>query len=351
MAKKTAGRRSTIYDIAVAAKTSPATVSLVLNGSWERYRINADTARRVMRAAKSVGYAANLQARGLRLSRSGLAGMIIPHYRNRFFAGLAEAFEAEARGRGLTPIVVSTQRQPETERSVTETLIAQQVDCLIIAGVDRPDELNARCDAAGVACVNLDLPGPGAPSVVTDNRGGAHELTARLVDCVLARGGDPAAIAFIGGREAEFATDERVAGFEQALAERGFPAEPGRVLRCGYQPRAARTVFVERIAQGSVPPGVFINSITAFEGLVTHLRQEGFASAGRMVLACFDWDPFAASLPLPVLMMRQNVEELISRCFEVIDERPAETQAPIVVKPTLAVVPRDIEPAPVSEPS
>ena len=29
----------------------------------------------------------------------GLAGMIVPHYRNRFFAGLAEAFEAEARAR------------------------------------------------------------------------------------------------------------------------------------------------------------------------------------------------------------------------------------------------------------
>ena len=56
------------------------------------------------------GLLKDLKARGLRLSRSGLAGMIVPHYRNRFFAGLAEAFEAEARSRGLCPVVVSTER-------------------------------------------------------------------------------------------------------------------------------------------------------------------------------------------------------------------------------------------------
>jgi LacI family transcriptional regulator, fructose operon transcriptional repressor len=71
-------RRSTIYDIATAAKASISTVSLVLNGNWSRYRIKAETAQRILSIAKQLGYNVNLKARGLRLSRSGLAGMILP---------------------------------------------------------------------------------------------------------------------------------------------------------------------------------------------------------------------------------------------------------------------------------
>ena len=135
-------RKVTIYDIAVAAGVSPTAVSLVLNDSWRRYRIKQESATRILDCAERLGYAVNLKARGLRLSRSGLAGMIIPHYRNRFFAGLAEAFEGNARSRGLCPIVVSTHRNPGNEVKVAETLLAQQVEFLFVAGVHRPDPLN-----------------------------------------------------------------------------------------------------------------------------------------------------------------------------------------------------------------
>jgi DNA-binding LacI/PurR family transcriptional regulator len=39
---------------------------------------------RLLACAERLDYAVNLKARGLRLSRSSLAGMILPHYRNRF---------------------------------------------------------------------------------------------------------------------------------------------------------------------------------------------------------------------------------------------------------------------------
>ena len=51
MARSPSGRRSTIYDIAAAAKASPSTVSLVLNGSWTRYRIKEETAKECISAS------------------------------------------------------------------------------------------------------------------------------------------------------------------------------------------------------------------------------------------------------------------------------------------------------------
>lgn len=337
MSKHGTGRKATIYDIAAAAGTSASTVSLVLNGSWERYRINAETARRVREVAASVGYSANLRARGLRLSRSSLAGMIIPHYRNRFFAGLAETFETKARERQLCPIVVSTQRDPETELSVVRTLIAQQVECLIIAGVNQPDALNALCREAEIGCVNLDLPGSGAPSVVSDNRAGSYELTSRLIDQVRARGLDPGEIVFVGGRADEFATDERVAGFLQALSDAGVPASETVIERCGYEPKAARAALQALLRAGRPPCGIFVNSITALEGFARLLNTGEIANPPSIV--CFDWDPFAASLPVPILMMRQNVEELVGRCFDILDGASGSDDEMVVVAPTLVAVP------------
>lgn len=327
-------KRTTIYDIAAAASTSAATVSLVLNGRWERHRITSDTALRVEEAARRTGYRANQRARGLRLSRSSLAGMIVPHYRNRFFAGLAEAFEAAARARGLCPVVVSTQRDAAVERSVVAALVAQQVEFLIIAGVDRPDALTELCVAAGIGTVNLDLPGSAAPSVLTDNRGGSNELTRRLIGAVLARGGLPADIRFVGGRADEFATDERVAGFTQALAAFGVAADD-RIVRCGYKPRDARSAFEAlAAAPGGFPPGVFVNSVTTFESFAGFLR--GRADPPAPAVACFDWDPFAAALPIPVIMMRQNVDAMIAACWAIFDGRPVVAGERIFVPPTLA---------------
>ena len=150
-------RRSTIYDIATAAEASISTVSLVLNGNWSRYRIKEDTAQRVLTIAKQLGYNVNLKARGLRLSRSGLAGMILPHYRNRFFADIAETFEARARKLDLCPVVVSTQRQFDIESRVAKTLLDQQVEFLFIVGVPRAGELNRLCETAGVPCVKVPV--------------------------------------------------------------------------------------------------------------------------------------------------------------------------------------------------
>lgn len=241
MARTTTGRKSTIYDIAKATGSSTSTVSMVLNGNWARYRISEETATRILDSAKALGYNVNLSARGLRLSRSGLAGMVIPHYRNRFFAGLAETFEDEARRRGLCPIVVGTQRDPDVELNVAQTLLAQRVELLFIAGVRDPAPLNMLCDAAGIPSINVDLPGAGAPSVVSDNRAGARALTDVLIDKMLARGNAPDELILLGGIAGEYATAMRIAGFRDAFAARGLPPPPDDAIECcGYAPAAAR---------------------------------------------------------------------------------------------------------------
>lgn len=315
-------RKVTIYDIAEAANASAATVSMVLNGTWQRYRISEATAARIMETAKSLRYNVNRKARALRLSRSGLAGMVIPHYRNRFFAGLAETFEASARGRGYCPVVVSTQRDPATEREVIETLLSQQVEFLFITGVANPDPLNDLCRAAGVPCVNVDLPGSHAPSVVTDNRGSARMLGDAMLDRLRVEGGgrESPTLHFLGGIVGEYATEERIAGFLDSVRSRGFDLDEEAIRCCGYRPADAGAALAGLHAGiGAAPAGLFVNSITALEGVVQFLNAQGGAPSRYAAIGCFDWDPFAASLPYPITMARQDVETLIWQAFLQID--------------------------------
>ena len=313
-------RKVTIYDIAVATDLSPTAVSLVLNGSWQRHRIHKETASRVLDCAERLGYAVNLKARGLRLSKSGLAGMIVPHYRNRFFAGLAEEFEATARTRDLTPIVVSTHRNPDNETRVTETLLAQQIEFLFISGVHNPDRLNDLCHAAGVRCVNIDLPGPRAPSVVSDNRTGAMELTRVVIQKLAARGANVSDLFFFGGVAEDDATHNRLLGFQDAVSESGISLRAGAIDCCGYAPKNAASSLASKYAElGRLPAGLFVNGVTALEGTLrftSTLTRREFES---VVVGTFDWDPFGAYLPFDMTMMRQDVEKLIAEGFAQID--------------------------------
>ncbi|WP_129139361.1 LacI family DNA-binding transcriptional regulator [Modicisalibacter coralii] len=324
---------TTIRELASAAGTSISTVSFVLNGSWRQHRIKEATAEHVLAVARQMDYQPNQRARGLRMQRSSLAGMIVPHHRNRFFAGLIESFESEARQRSLVPIVVSTQRDHEIETQVVETLVAQQVELMVIAGVRDPEPLNRLCLARGVRCVNVDLPGANTFSVVTDNVGGARSLTRWLLDGLASR----ERVIFLGGRESEYATDQRVSGFMAECQARSHPVEAGDVLRCGYSPLAAKNALETLFAKSDRPPSaLLVNSITAFEGFAMfwHAHPE---LVRHVRLACFDWDPFAACLPLDTVMLRQDMETMIATCFEWFDRADERTGEVAVIPPRLMI--------------
>ena len=313
-------QRATIYDLAKAAKTSSSTVSLVMSGRWQDYRIRPETAERVLAAAGRLGYTANLKARSLRLKRSGLAGMIVPHYRNRFFAGLTEHFEIEARRRGLCPIVVSTQRDPATELSSVASLVAHEVEFLFVAGVRDPRAANRLCREASIPSINIDLPGTEAPSAISDNRVAAEEMTRELIAKLPGRSDFD--FLFFGGDALDNSTIERMEGVRRAFAGAGLPVRDDAFNYCGYRPpeiaEALKAEFARR--DGRMPDAIFANGITALEGLFLAVPGVGLGELSHKAIACYDWDPFAGNLPMNIIFARQDVEGLIAAGFRLLDD-------------------------------
>lgn len=342
-------KKPTIFDISRLAGASASTVSAALSGTWRDRRISEATALRIQEIAAAEGYFPNMQARGLRRAQSGLVGMIMPVHDNRFFSSMSQSFEAHARIRGLCPVIVSTLRDPAEEVRTVETLISYAIESLFIVGATNPDPLEVMCRAAGLRHVYVDLPGRGAPSVVSNNRHGAELLTRAILERMPASDDPARALPYLlGGDASDHASAQRIEAFRAVAAAQFGPLPEANVIACGYAPgRASREVAALCDRLGGLPAGLFVNSLTVFEGVVGHLvtlPPEAFAGTA---IGCYDYDPFAAFLQFPVHMVRQNADGLIARAFGLLD---SDQRAPVVieVEPEL-IAPRTIYKGPFSE--
>ncbi len=334
--------KPTIYDIARLSGASPSTVSAALSGKGPSRRIAAATVEEIQKIAADLGYSTNMQARGLRQARSHLVGMIIPEHDNRYFSALSRSFEAEARARGLCPVIVSTLRDPEEEIRTLETLVSYQVDFMLIAGASDPAAISRLCDAARKPHVFVDLPGRGRQSVITDNHLGAVRLTDAILDGMPAPDGTRRGrLYLLGGDARDYATKRRVEGFREAVEARHGICEDDQIIICGYTPGKARDA-AERLLDrlGGLPAGLFVNSLTAFEGVLGLFVKLPADAFSRTSIGCYDYDPFAAYLQFPVYMVRQDSDRLVEQAFAMI-EGGAGPEALVEIPPAL-VPPRTI---------
>ncbi len=70
----------TMKEIGVLASVSQPTVSLILNGRGEEFRISEETCQRVLRIAREYGYAPNLLAQAMRTGNTGIVGILISRH-------------------------------------------------------------------------------------------------------------------------------------------------------------------------------------------------------------------------------------------------------------------------------
>lgn len=334
---KASSKKSTIYDLATLAETSASTVSAILNGTWEKRRISEETVKRVQTLAEKAKYTVNRQASGLRKSRSGLIGMIIPTHEDRFFGSMSQGFDRMARDRKLQPIVVSTLRDPKIEIETVKTLISYQVDHLIVTGATDPDGVSQACRQDNVMHVNVDLPGTKAPSVISDNYWGAAQLTATLISRSR-KHGSPARdrLYFLGGAAGDYATQRRIQGFTNTVTTAFGAVESGQVRTCGYDPFTVEKEIGQLYSQlGGLPRGLFLASSVSLEGAVRFLKTLPLEDLRRCEIGSYDWNPFAGCLKFPVHMVRQDVDGLLAAAFKIIDEGESAHERLLEVRPQL----------------
>ncbi|MEX1125838.1 MAG: LacI family DNA-binding transcriptional regulator, partial [Acidimicrobiia bacterium] len=85
-------RAVTLREVAHRAEVHPSTASRALNLAT-RDLVNEDTAERVIRAAKELGYRPNSLARGLKTNKTFSIGMLLPDLTNPLFPPIVRGVE------------------------------------------------------------------------------------------------------------------------------------------------------------------------------------------------------------------------------------------------------------------
>ncbi len=331
----TNSKKITINDVALHAGVSVSTVSLVLSGKG---RISPSTGQKVNAAVEQLGFVRNRQAALLRGGKTGVVGLIVSHFSDPFYAQLTAGLTGVLEAQGKMVFLTQGGRQGEHLLSRIDTLIAQGVDGIVIAGgVSNTAEINARVNGLPVVFASRASYLDDADIIRPDNMQAAQMLTEHLI-----RGGHQR-IAWLGGKSSSLTRAERVGGYCATLLKYGLPFHNEWVVECESSQKAAAEAIGALLRHNPTISAVMCYNSTiamgAWFGLMRAGRQSGFESVGnvfdqRIALAAFADVPERQLDDVPIAWSLTPAQEigcaLAERIMQRIDKQDATTQEQIM---------------------
>jgi LacI family transcriptional regulator len=219
----------TLRDVADAAGVHPATASRALNPAT-RGLVNADTARRVIKVAESLGYRPNPIARGLKTAKSGTVGLVVPDLTNPLFPPIVRGIEDVLEPAGYSGLIVNTDNDPGRERTQIESLRSRQVEGLIVATalVQHPLLEQLRREGVLMVMVNRRPDGIDVPSITPDDAAGIELAVQHLAALGHRR------IAHLAGPANTSTGVVRARAFRGSVRDLGLDEDPQLITTCRY---------------------------------------------------------------------------------------------------------------------
>ena len=219
----------TLRDVAAAAGVPAATASRALNPAT-RGLVNAETARRVIKVAESLGYRANPIARGLKTSKSQTVGIVIPDLTNPLFPPIIRGIEDVLEPAGYSVLIVSTDNEAGRELAQIESLRSRQVDGLIVATalLEHPLLEKLASQQVKMVLVNRRAEGLGVSSVTPDDSAGVRIAVEHLAAAGHRR------IVHLAGPQTTSTGVLRASAFRSAVRDLGLDNDPGLVVTGDY---------------------------------------------------------------------------------------------------------------------
>jgi LacI family transcriptional regulator len=296
-------------DIATKLHLSQTTVSHVLTGKHEHYRISAATVARVKKMAEELGYRSSALARAFRDRRSYSVALAVEDLTNPFWTGIAIGAEKEAESQGYVLVVSNTNGDPARERRSVQMLQERRIDGMIVSPVTVTDEILTDLRKDGLPFVQIDrsIKGEDVPCVRTDHGAGS----ALAVDHLVKRGRQE--IAYVGGPLHIQTFELRLEGFRKALARHGL--KPAAVKLVANEEDAGTAAVKELLASRPRPTGLYTASIKLTIGALRAVREAGIQVPSELEIVGFDDIEMADLFSMPVSTVCQDVEAIGREAF------------------------------------
>lgn len=311
----------TIRDVADQAGVSTATVSHVLNDT--RF-VKEETRRRVFEAVDALGYIPNVNASGLRSSRTKRIGFLVPEIGSFFSIDILGAVERVLRHHGYQVIIGCTHEDLTIEQEQIDNFNFQQIDGLLMFPAPGDHSFLDRMprqypmvfiDRAALNC-ERDL-------FIGENYEATYNITRQMI-----REGHRH-IGIITGDNGISALEERVQGYRSAFRDAGIEPVP-ELERNGESSCEGGFRETEWLLKDGRATAIIALTSSMTLGCMKCLGKRRIAIPQRMAVVCFgeaDWCEIA-SPPLTTLrhplfdMGRMAAEKLVERIDEKAENEP-----------------------------
>jgi LacI family transcriptional regulator len=286
----------TLRDVARAAGVHAATASRALNPETRRL-VNVNTARRVQRAAESLGYQTNPIARSLKTARSGTIGLVIPDLTNPLFPPIVRGIEDVLAPAGYSALIINTDNDPARERSQVATLQSRQVEGLVVATarLEHPFLEQLHAQGARMVLVNRRVEGLDVPSVSPDDAAGIRLAVHHLATLGHRR------VAHLAGPQTTSTGVIRARAFRGAVHDFGLDEDESLIVACDYWTESEGA----RVLRGMLDVGGPFSALVAGNDLIALGCYDVFAERaiscpGDCSVVGFNDMPFLDKLQPPL---------------------------------------------------
>ncbi|MBC7093152.1 LacI family DNA-binding transcriptional regulator [Candidatus Bipolaricaulota bacterium] len=302
----------TIRDVAERAGVSVATVSHVINGTR---KVAPDTAERVRRAMEELDYQPNAVAQSLRTRTTHVIGVLVSDITNPFFATLVRGAEDAAVAAGYSVIVCNSDEDSSKEDSYVRLLLRRRMDGLLIAPVrdgatPAVQELAER--RMPFVFIDRKAAGVSVDAVLSDNVGGAYRATRHLIERGHRR------IGIVLGIPGATTTEERFAGYRQALEEAGVPFSEDLVAWGGYRIEGGQKALAQLLSRPDPPTAIFSTNNQMTVGVLQEVFLRRIPVPDKVAVVSFDDLEWAEMVVPPLTVVAQNPYEIGHRAFELL---------------------------------
>jgi len=311
-------KKLTIEDVAKQAGVSKSTVSQFLN---KRYKYMSEaTKNRIAAVIEELNYQPNGLARSLKQNRTHMVGIIVANIDYSLSTQCIRAIENELQRRGIQVIICNADENAEKESKYVETLVARQVDGLIIFPTGNNPSAYSRLIEARYPLVFMDrlVEGITTQSLLLDN-----EMAVKIGVGELVRSGHEriALLSLPLGEVAITPRKERMSGYKKAMEEAGFKLREEYI--CSV-PREEIAAGVKALLALEYPPTALLasNDIVLAE-ILKYANREGISIPQQLSVIGIDdaefahiYNPVITTIRQPAYEMGMQAAKIMLSCIE-----------------------------------
>lgn len=279
---------TTIYDIAKKLDLSASTVS---RGLSDHKGIRDDTKKRILKAAREMGYQHNTFASNLRKKKSNTIGVVIPRLNSYFMSTVIAGIEKIVTQNEYNLIMSQSEESVIKEMANIETMYISRVEGLLVSLAYETENIK-HFDYflnRGIPVIFFDrvFDHPECISIVIDNFQAGYDATSHLLEQGCKR------IMHMGGSLKRNVYLDRFMGYKKALGNKKLKFRDDLVYISMLNEASGVEVARKILKMKKLPDGIFAANDTSAVSLMCELKNEGIKIPEQIAVVGFNNNPIS----------------------------------------------------------